>query len=84
MTTLTATAARKNFFDLVKGAAEDHQVFRIQHRHGMAVMMSETDYDEIKETVELLSIPGFRESIARSKKQMDKGDTVSMKDVFGE
>jgi len=34
--------------------------------------------------VDLLSIPGFRESIARSKKQMDKGDTVSMKDVFGE
>ena len=83
MTTLTATTARKNFFDLVKGAAEGHQVFRIQHRQGMAVMMSEADYEEILETVELLSIPGFRESIARSKKQVDKGDTFSMKEVFG-
>ena len=84
MTTLTATAARKNFFDLVKGAAEDHRVFRIQHRQGIAIMMSETDYEEIKETVELLSIPGFRESIARSKKQVAEGKTVPMNDVFGD
>lgn len=83
MTTMGATAARKNFFELVKGAAERHQVFRIQHRQGMVVMMSEADYEEIKETLELLSIPGLRESLVRSKGQVVKGDTVPLSDVFG-
>jgi len=36
MTTLTATTARREFFDLVKGAAEGHRTFRIQHRRGQA------------------------------------------------
>ena len=84
MTTMSATVARKNFFELVKGAAEHHQVFRIQHRQGMAVMMSEADYEEIKETLELLSIPGLRESLVRSKRQVAEGDTVQMSEVFGE
>ena len=84
MTTLTATAARKEFFDLVKGAAEGHRTFRIQHRRGAAVLMSEDDYDGLIETLELLSIPGFRDSIKRSVTQMKKGETVSLAAVFGE
>ena len=84
MTTVSATAARRNFFELVKGATERHQVFRIQHRQGMAVMMSEADHEEIKETLELLSTPGLRESLVRSKRQVAKGDTVPMPEGFEE
>ena len=84
MTTLTATSARKEFFDLVKGAAEGHRTFRIQHRRGAAVLMSEDDYDGLIETLELLSVPGFRESIKRSVTQMQKGETVSIAAVLGE
>lgn len=84
MTTLTATMARKEFFGLVKNAAEGHQTVRIQHRRGTALLMSEDDYDGLLETLELLSIPGFRDSIRRSVKQMHKGETIPMSDVFGE
>ena len=84
MTTLTATMARKEFFGLVKNAAEGHRSFRIQHRRGAAVLMSEDDYEGLLETLELLSIPGFRDSIRRSVKQMQKGETIPMSDVFGE
>lgn len=84
MTTITATAARKTFFDLVKGAAEGHRTFRIQHREGAAVLMSGGDYESLLETLELLSVPGFRQSLKRSVRQMKTGKTVAMEDVLGE
>ena len=83
MTTIAATAARKDFFDLVKGAAEGHRTYRIQHRRGAAVLMSETDYEGLLETLELLSRPGFRRRLNASVKQMRTGDTVSMDALFG-
>ena len=84
MTTLTATTARREFFDLVKGAAEGHKTFRIQHRRGAAVLLSEDDYEGLLESLELLSLPGFRQRLKASIKQMKAGDTVSMDDLFEE
>lgn len=83
MTTLTATNARREFFDLIKGAAEGHQTFRIQHRRGAAVLMSEADYDGLMESLELLSLPGFRKRLNASVKQMKSGDTVSLDELLG-
>lgn len=84
MTTLTATMARKEFFDLVKGAAEGHRTFRIQHRRGAAVLLSEDDYEGLLETLDLLTLPGFRKRLNASIKQMKSGDTVSMDELFGD
>jgi antitoxin YefM len=83
MTTLTATAARREFFDLVKGAAEGHKTFRIQHRRGAAVLISEDDYEGLLETLELLSLPRFRQRLKASIKQMKRGETVSMDELLG-
>lgn len=83
MTTIPATAARRDFFDLVKGAAEGHQTYRIQHRKGTAILLSEDDYEGLLETLDLLSIPGFRTSIKRSLRQARTGQTVSMDEMFG-
>ena len=84
MTTLTATTARREFFDIIKGAAEGHRTFRIQHRRGAAVLISEDDYEGLLETLELLSLPGFRQRLKASIKQMKAGETVSMDVLFGE
>jgi antitoxin YefM len=84
MTTLTATDARREFFDVVKGAADKHQIYRIHHRRGSVVLMAEDDYDSMIETMELLSSPGFRQSLKKSVKQMHGGETVSFEEVFGE
>ena len=51
---------------------------------GAAVLMSEENYDSLTETLELLSIPGFRDSIKRSVRQAKTGQTHSMSEVFGE
>ena len=84
MTTMTATEARRELFDLVKGAAEKHEVYRIHHRKGSVVLLSEEDYESLIETLELLSVPGFKESMKRSVGQMAKGQTLSLDEVLGE
>ncbi len=84
MTTLTATAARKGFFDLLKKANEKHEIFHIHHRGGDAVLLSEQEYDSLNESLALLSSPGFREALLESRRQAADGETVSFGEVFGE
>jgi len=81
---ITATDARRNFFEIVKGATEKHHIYRIQHRKGSVVILSEEEYDNLIETLELLSIPGFLKNLKRSVDQMNSGETFSMDDVFGD
>ena len=81
---ITATDARRKFFEIVKGAAEKHLIYRIQHPKGSVVMLSEEEYDSLIETLQLLSIPGFMQSLNRSVHQMNENETYSMDDVFGD
>jgi antitoxin YefM len=84
MADITATDARRDFFELVKGATEKHEVFHIRHRKGSVVLLSEEDYASMVETLELLSIPGMRQSLQRSAKQVTNGETFSLDSAFGE
>jgi antitoxin YefM len=83
MTTLSASKARAKLFDLVKRANSAHEVYRIHHRSGDAVLISEGEYESLVETIELLSVPGFRASIRRSLLDMKEGRTYSLDEVFG-
>jgi antitoxin YefM len=69
---------------LVKQANRGHHVYRIRHRQGSAVLMSEEDYESLMESLELLSIPGFRASMKRSVAQMKRGATLSLQEVLGD
>ncbi|MCY3022499.1 MAG: type II toxin-antitoxin system Phd/YefM family antitoxin [Planctomycetota bacterium] len=83
MTAITATDARRDFFSLVKRATKGHHIYRIRHRSGAAVLLSEEDYESLLETLELLAIPGFRASMKRSVAQMKRGDTLPFEAVLG-
>jgi antitoxin YefM len=84
MSTLTATDARKGLFELLKGASERHEVYRIRHRHGDAVLMSDVEYESLIETLELLSTPGFRVDFEQAQAEAQSGDTLSFDEVFQE
>ena len=84
MTTLTATDARKGFFELLKRTHDQHEIYHIRHRSGDAVLMSEQEYDSLTESLELLSSPGFRAGFKTSQREGADAETVSFKDVFGE
>lgn len=84
MTTMTATAARKSFFDLLKSTNEHHEIYHIRHRNGDAVLMSQEEYESIQETLELLSTPGFREDFRIARQEAASGMTLSFEEVFRE
>jgi antitoxin YefM len=84
MSTITATAARKSFFDLIKGANQGHEIYHISHKDGGAVLMSEAEFEGLQETLALLSAKGFREGFDLAQKEVESGNTRSFEDVFGE
>jgi antitoxin YefM len=84
MSTITAPDARKSFFDLMKGVNQKHEIYHISHKGGSAVLMSESEFENLQETLELLSSKGFRDDFDRARKEVEKGETRSFEDVFGE
>ena len=63
MATVTATEARSKLYSLIDEAENSHEPIIITGKRGNAVLMSESDWNAIKETLYLLSIPGMRDSI---------------------
>jgi len=63
MSTCSATEARTNLYRLIDQAAESHEPVRITGKRNNAVLLSEEDWSAVQETLNLLSIPGMRESI---------------------
>jgi antitoxin YefM len=65
MTTLNVTEARTKLYNLIDEAAETHEPILITGKRANAVLLSEEDWNSIKETLYLLSVPGMRESIKK-------------------
>ncbi|NOQ49467.1 MAG: type II toxin-antitoxin system prevent-host-death family antitoxin [Nitrosomonadaceae bacterium] len=63
MPVLKATDARSNLYKLIDETAESHQPIVITGKRNNAVLISESDWNAINETLYLLSVPGMRESI---------------------
>ncbi len=84
MMTITATEARKTFFELIKQTNQQHEVFEVQHKSGNAVIMSSEEYESLQETLHLLFQQGFKQAFNQSLKEAEAGEVVSFEEVFGE
>ena len=81
--TVTATAARQDLFRLVRKSVKGHIPVRITSRAGDAVLISEEDYEGLLETLQLLSLPGLRKSIAEARADIRAGRTKSLRALLG-
>ena len=63
MTTLTVTEARKQLYTLLDNVSESHEPIQITGKRHSAVLISESDWKAVQETLYLSSIPGMGESI---------------------
>lgn len=63
MSTLSASQARANLYKLIDETAESHEPVLITGKRNNAVLISEDDWNAIKETIYLNSVPGMPESI---------------------
>ena len=69
MTTISATQARKNLYSLIDEANEFHQPIQITGKRSNAVLLSESDWRAIQETLHLQAIPGMVDSIKQASKE---------------
>lgn len=69
MTSINITNARQNLFQLVSDVNKGFNPVNIINNKGEnAVLISESDWKDIEETIFLNSIPGYIESIEEAKK----------------
>lgn len=68
MPILNVTEARSRLYNLIDETAESHEPIIISGKRSNAVLISEEDWNAISETLNLLSVPGMRESIKQGLK----------------
>ncbi len=83
MKTFTATEARRELFTLLKRSVRRHEQFRITHKEGDAVLLSQEDFENLLETLELLATPGLRKGVRRARREIAQGKTYSLEEVLG-
>ena len=69
MSVLTASAARANLYKLIDETNASHIPVIISGKRNNAVLVSESDWNAIQETLYLSSIPGMKESIIEGAKE---------------
>ncbi len=84
MVTMTATEARKSFFEIIRQTNCQHEIIEVQHKAGNAVIMSAEDYESLQETLHLLSQPDFKSTFQQSLAEAEAGEVNSFEEVFGE
>ncbi len=73
MKTVSVTQARQKIYTLMDEAIETSEPIQITGKRGNAVLISESDWCSIQETLYLLSVPGMRESIIEGGKEKVEG-----------
>lgn len=69
MSTINITNARKDLYSLVESVNLYHEPTLIVGKRANAVLISESDWSAIQETLYLDSIPGMTESILKGAKE---------------
>lgn len=76
MTSLPVTQARFKLYQLLDQAADSHEPIQITGKRSNAVLVPEDDWRSIQETLDLISIPGMRDSIRKGMAEpLDKAST---------
>jgi len=68
MTTITATEARRRLYNLLEDVSDSHEPIQIAGKRHSAILLAESDWRAIQETLFLESIPGMRASIIKGLK----------------
>jgi len=80
--TIPIAEAKKRLSAIIKDVDEKFDRYAIT-KNGInkAVLVSSDEFDGLLETIDILSRREEREAIARAKKEVQSGQTVSLKDI---
>jgi len=77
-------ASQEDLMKLVTLVTEENKSYELAGERASAVLISQSHYESLQETIELLSMPGLRESLQKSLEQVAKNETYSLDDVLGD
>ncbi|MCL2062104.1 MAG: type II toxin-antitoxin system Phd/YefM family antitoxin [Firmicutes bacterium] len=60
---------RKDIFSYVNQALDYNDILNVNTKNGNVIVMSEEDYNGMKETIYLLSVPSMREKLLEGKNE---------------
>lgn len=85
MKQVTYTEARQNLSSLLFSVCNDYEEVYISRKNGdRAVLISENDYESLKETAYLLSHENNKQHILDSIKEANDGKTKFLEDLLNE
>ena len=71
MTNTNITNFRKDIYNLLEQTIKYNETINISTKNGNAVVLSEEDYNNIMETLYIMSIPGLKDEIIKRSKDND-------------
>ena len=85
MKTVRVSDAKARLSEIVNDIISSHEMYQIS-KDGLpaAVILSQQEYDELLETLDILSDTKLMEKIRKSRLQAKKGKLLSHKEIFGE
>jgi antitoxin YefM len=72
---IPASTARQNLFPLIKQVNDDQEAVLITSNAGNAILVSESEWENMLEMQYLLSTPANRDWVLKSIEQADRGET---------
>lgn len=69
MKTFNVTSVRSDIYNIINQTIVNSEPIQITSKNGDVVMLSLKDWEAIQETLNLVSIPGMKESILEGKKE---------------
>ena len=73
---IPASTARQNLFPLIKQVNDDQEAVLITSNAGNAVLVSESEWENMLETVYLLGHPESRRNLDEARAQIARGEVV--------
>ena len=74
MTNTNLTSFRKNIYNLLEQTIKYNEPLNISTKNGNAVVLSEEDYNNLMETLYIMSVPGLKDEIIERSKDNDYVD----------
>lgn len=85
MNSISSSEARSRFAEILGACEETGERYSITvHNRAAAVLISSAEWEEIVETLSVLSDPGLVEQIAASGRDIEAGRTVPAAEAFAE
>jgi antitoxin YefM len=82
METLPITDAKNRFTELADRAAAEHDHFTVtRNGHPHVMVVSVAEWDELQETIAILSDPQTRADLAESAEAAERGDFTTEEDM---